>query len=63
MAGERPLLFAWDVYLFNGTHPAWDLATDDQRILAFGPAQGAAAEGRNVIVQNFFEELRQRVGN
>ena len=60
---SREELFPWDVYRFTAVHPAWDLAPDDQRILAFGPAQGAAAEGRNVIVQNFFEELRQRMGN
>ena len=60
---SRKELFAWDVYLRSSGHPAWDLAPDDLRILAFGPAQGAEAAGRNVIVQNFFEELRQRMGN
>jgi len=39
----------------------WDLTPDDQRLLVVGDA--SAASQQIVVVQNFFEELRQRMGN
>ena len=41
----------------------WDLTPDGQRLLAIGPRPEAGGVGRYVLVQNFFEELRQRMGN
>ena len=43
----------------------WDLTPDGQRLLAIGPRPEAEVEslGRFIIVQNFFEELRQRAPN
>ena len=61
MVESREQLFSWDVYDTNLNHPSWDLSPNDQRILAVGTlAQGA---GRYIVVTNWFEELRQRMGN
>jgi hypothetical protein len=58
---SREELFPWDRYSAGGTHPEWDLSTGGNRILAI-PITGDLEEGGQLIlVQNFFEELRQVV--
>ena len=58
---SRQQFFDWSPYFGAVNHPEWDLSLDDQRVLALGPPQDA--EGRYIVVQNFFEGLRQRTGN
>ena len=61
---RQDLPFSSSEYGYAPPHPEWDLSPDDQRVLAIGAPPGRpGAESRYVIVQNFFEELRQRVGN
>ena len=62
---SRQQLFDWvGVYSAAPTHPEWDLPPDDQRVLALGaPPYAEGTGGRYVVVQNLFEELRQRTGN
>ncbi len=56
---SREQLTSWP-YLIQNTNRDYDPAPDDQRFLAVGTAQ---AQEQFILVQNFFEELRQRFGN
>ena len=58
---SRAQLFSFAPYYWAGNDVWWDVSPDDQRILVLGPSEEGV--GRYVLVQNFFEELRQRVGN
>ena len=61
---SREELFTWLPYNVGLAHPEWDLAPNDQRFLAIGgPPLGVDGASRYVLVQNFFEELKQRTGN
>ena len=67
---SREQLFSFESYVSGNIDLWWDISPDDQSILALkdpdgvgGAAAGGAGEGRLILVQNFFEELRQRMGN
>ncbi len=61
---SREELFDWRGYNGALAHPEWDLAPNDQRILAIGgPPLGVEGESRYVLVLNFFEELKRLVPN
>ena len=58
---SREQLTSWPYFLQNVIRD-YDLALDDQRFLAVRTTNTQAQE-RLILVQNFFEELRQQVGN
>jgi len=61
-AGPTSVLFPVTEYLADFRHRQYDVSPDDQRFIMLRPVGGDA--GRELIlVQNFFEELRARVGN
>ena len=42
---------------------AYDLSPDDQRFLMVRSVRSVTGESRTIMVQNFFEVLKERVGN
>ena len=66
---SRKRLFSWGASnRWAANDLWWDVSPDDQRILLLGipgdsDSREAGSTGRYVVVQNFFEELRQVVGN
>ena len=60
---RRDSLFAWDPYSTFGWVNVFDIAPDDQQILAIELFSGTQEGGRVVYAENWFEELRQRLGN
>ena len=62
---ERETLFTLGPdYLLNEATDFYDIAPDDQQFL-MGRRGGVAsgADSRFILVQNFFEVLKERVGN
>ena len=53
-------LFATDTYRLENNHRAYDVASDGQRFMMI---RSPDEDGQLIWVQNFFEELRQRVPN
>ena len=45
------------------TVSSFDISSDDQQFLIVGASVGATEGDRIVLVLNFFEELKERVGN
>lgn len=60
-AGPTNVLFSATGYLANANHRHYDVTADDQRFIMLRRV-GGAGEGELILVQNFFEELRARVG-
>jgi len=64
---QRQTLFSVSLgYLVFGNSDFYDIAPDDQRFLMgreAGPRGGTVVDGRIILVINWFEELRQRLGN
>ncbi len=60
--GEQRPLFSTAPYFtgLNGRH--YDITLDDQRFIFVGSPGGAAAR-QLIIVENFVEELKEKVGN
>ncbi len=65
--GEKQTLFTLPPrYSVSPANTVYGVAPDDQRFLMARPYQGSAGEtfvSELVLVQNFFEELRERVPN
>ncbi len=65
--GEKETLFTLPPrYFVSPANTVYGIAPDDQRFLMARPYQGSAEESfvsELILVQNFFEELEQRVGN
>ena len=66
---DREVVLEWP-YFFQAEGRTYDVSGDGQRFLAIKVGAGAGAGagedetlGRAILVQNWFEELRQRVGN
>ncbi len=57
--GSRRVLFSDEAYAANSNHPAYDVTPDDRQFVF---VKNAAAR-ELVVVLNWFEELRERVGN
>ena len=57
--GEHRVLFGWG----NLDNDRWDVAPGDQRFVFVRFRRYEEGTTRLILVQNFFEELRQRVGN
>jgi serine/threonine-protein kinase len=60
--GQEKVLFSVAGYFNSGTRSGYDMTADDQRFLMIQDEE-ALVEGDLVIVQNFFEELKAKVGN
>ena len=62
--GDRKVLFPVEQYFGSVNYTSYDVSGDDQRFLmmrAFGAGDvGASAV---IIVENWFEELKAKVGN
>ena len=63
--GERQRLFSVDPYLIPTVYTSFDISPDDRRFLMVRPA-GPGNEGAAsalILVENWFEELKAKVGN
>ncbi len=59
--GQQEVLFSVAGYLFGNGRPQYDVSPDDQRFLLL---RIAATMGTDpILVENFFEELKAKVGN
>jgi serine/threonine-protein kinase len=61
---ERRVLFSVEDYYVNANYTLWDISPDDQRFLMLGPlgASDGIGGGALILVENWFEELRTKVG-
>ncbi len=61
---REDVLFPMDGYLTASAHAMYDVSPDDRRfvMLRTGGNEGAASGGAYIVI-NWFEELRQRMGN
>ena len=50
-------------YRNGGAHPQYDVSPDDRRFVMLRIGGGEGAVGELILVQNFFEEVKERVGN
>ena len=60
--GQAQALFSVEGYPSGATRSTYDVTADDQRFVMIRNVE-AQAEGDLVIVENFFEELKAKVGN
>ena len=60
--GERRPLFSAAQYYRGANARHYDITPDDQRFVFVGPAGGEAAR-ELIVVENWFEELKAKVGN
>jgi serine/threonine-protein kinase len=59
--GQPKVLFSASPFVIGGNAGVYDVSPDGQRFVMVRPATGAG-ESELVVVQNWFEELRARVG-
>ena len=59
--GEPRVLFPAGQYTLTGTSQVYDVSADGRRFVMVRPVAGIA-ETELVLVQNWFEELKARVG-
>ncbi len=62
VTGERRVLFSAQGFRSAGSHQQYDVTPDDQRFVMIRNLGGADA-GELIVVENFFEELKAKVGN
>jgi serine/threonine-protein kinase len=60
-AGATSVLFSATEYLTNVNHRQYDVTPDGERFIMVRPV-GDCAQGALIVVENFFEELKARVG-
>jgi serine/threonine-protein kinase len=60
--GERQVLFSASEFRANNVHQQYDVAPDDRRFVMIRN-QGAAEVSELIVVENFFEELKAKLGN
>ncbi len=61
---SRRTLFAFDAAYANpGPYPTYDVARDDQRFLTYRSATVSDGAVEVIVVENFVEELKAKVGN
>jgi serine/threonine-protein kinase len=61
--GDQEVLFSTSQFVFAEIHPQYDVDSDDQRFVMLRLEGGEAGDGEIFLVQNFFEELKEWVGN
>ncbi len=59
-AGERGILCG---YLPGNGHPQYDVSSDDQRFVMLRIDDDDSVTDELIVVENFFEELKAKVGN
>ena len=57
------VLFPMDDYLTTSAHAMYDVSPDDRRFVMLRMGDEGAASAEVILVVNWFEELRQRMGN
>jgi serine/threonine-protein kinase len=62
VTGERRVLFSTQGYRSRFTHQFYDVTADDQRFVMIRN-RGAEEVGELIVVENFFEDLKAKVGN
>ena len=60
---RQDVLFSMADFLPSDGHQMYDVSPDDQRFVMLRIGDDLAATGEPILVTNFFEELRQRMGN
>jgi len=60
LPGQQDVLFPMNDYLAGEGHPQYDVSDDDQRFVMLRIERGA---DELILVDNWFEELRERMGN
>ena len=60
-AGQQRVLFSIAGYLGSPRHALYDISPDDQRFVMFRQVQDE--QGELIWVDNWFEELKEKVGN
>ncbi len=63
VAGQQEVLFPTDGYLIASAHAMYDVSPDDRRFVMLRMGDEGAASAEVHLVVNWFEELRQRMGN
>ena len=58
--GEQRVLFPLATYLIGNGHAQYDINSDDQRLVMLNAGE---LDSQLILVVNFFEELKERVGN
>jgi Tol biopolymer transport system component len=61
--GTPGVLFSTVQYRRDRDHRAYDVTSDDQRFLMIRLVEGSTDASELVLVQNWFEELKQRMGD
>ena len=61
-AGQELPLFPIQPYFANDHHAAYDVTPDDQRFVMMRNSRDVEAS-ELIVVENFFEELKAKVGN
>ena len=62
IVGEQRTLFSTNPYRRDAVHQAYDVTADDQRFVMVRVTVTGEV-GDLVVVENFFEELKEKVGN
>ena len=60
--GEQRVLFPLATYLIGNGHAGYDISPDDQRLVMLKAVEGED-DSQLILVDNWFEELKERVGN
>ncbi len=62
--GQQDVLFSMADYLIGDGHPMYDVRPDDQRFVMLRiEDEDLESDTELILVTNWFEELRQRMGN
>ena len=62
--GEQDVLFSMTDYLIGDGHPMYDVTPDDQRFVMLRiEDEDVESDTELILVTNWFEELRERMGN
>ncbi len=61
--GEEEVLFSVIGYMRNTNYALYDVTADDQQFMMLRIGQTAEGDARLILVQNFFEELSERLPN
>jgi hypothetical protein len=62
VTGERRVLFSTQGYRWAPTHQFYDVTLDDQRFVMIRNVGSDDDTGELIVVENFFEELKAKVG-
>ena len=61
--GQQQVLFPMVDYRQGNGHAGYDISPDDRRLVMLKPPVGEVDIRQLILVENFFEELKERVGN